>query len=384
MRVTQSMMSSSSLRYLSQSYKTLLELQNQLSTGKKITRASQDPVIAMNGMRYRSQVTEIEQFDRNLSEVYNWMDNADATLDKVGETLQRIRELAVQVSNDTYEETQRGNVAKEVDQLLEHLISLANTRSNNKYIFNGTNTTNPPVDATNLFVSFDDLEQRLNGMTAIEEIEYEITYDGNRYVLDTENSDLTQNTFVFRTAGEEKTITINTADDTITYVYEDEEGEEVSSSLDKEQLVVVNKNAVSTNDYQVEIELLKGVHVPVNITPSNVFSTEFFGVIKQFSDALKNSDTTAENLTGFIDNIDTLINKVVDERAELGARYNRVEMIEDRVKEQEVIAKRIMSDNEDADIAEVITELLTAENVHRANLATMARIMQPTLMDFLR
>src|SRR5690554_3897424 len=161
MRVTQSMMSNSSLRYLSQSYKTLLDLQNQMSTGKKITRASQDPVIAMNGMRYRTQVTEIVQFDRNLSEVYNWMDNADATLDKVGKTLQRIRDLAVQVSNDTYEETQRGNVAKEVDQLLEHLISLANTKSNNKFIFNGTNTTEAPVKSEQLFVGFDKLEANL-------------------------------------------------------------------------------------------------------------------------------------------------------------------------------------------------------------------------------
>jgi len=145
MRVTQSMLTNNMLKNLSRSYSNLDKYSDQLSTGKKVNRPSDDPVVAMKGMNYRSQLTEVEQFQRNLGEVYNWMDNSDSALDKATQALQRLRELAVQASNGTYEENQRESIAKEVDQLKEHLIDIANTKVNNKYIFNGTDTKNAPV-----------------------------------------------------------------------------------------------------------------------------------------------------------------------------------------------------------------------------------------------
>lgn len=294
MRVTQTMLAHNSLRHLNQSYTRLGELQDQLSTGKKITRASQDPVVAMNGMRYRTQVMEVEQFKRNLSEVYNWMEATDSALDKAAQVLHRVRELVQQAANDTYEENQRDSIAKEVGQLIEEMATIANTKSNNKYIFNGTNTTEKPV------------------------------------------------------------------------------------SIDGDDITV------SENDTNVEIELLKGVYIPVNSKPTNVFTDKLFKELQGIQARLIESDTTGEDLTGYLEIIDGHMNNVVNERAEVGARYNRVEMIQARLDEQEVIANRIMSDNEDADMEEVIIHLMTQENVHRAALGAGARIIQPTLLDFLR
>ncbi|UTR16071.1 flagellar hook-associated protein FlgL [Salipaludibacillus sp. LMS25] len=292
MRVTQSMISTSTLRHLNTSMSQLKLYQDQLSTGKKITRPSQDPVVAMNGMRYRTQLVEVQQFKRNLGEAYNWMDSADSALNDTTGALQRLRELTVQASNDTYEEGQRENIAEEVRQLKEHLESLANTRSNNKYIFNGTNTTNKPVNLEN--------------------------------------------------------------------------------------------DTFSTNSHPVELELLKGVKIPVNVNPQNVFSEQMFNDIQQLENMLRDENTTAEELSAMLDTLDGHINNTVNERAALGARVNRVEMIDQRLQDQEVLATRIMSDNEDADLAEVITQLLTQENVHRAALASSSRIIQPSLLDFLR
>ncbi len=294
MRVTQTMLAHNSLRHLNQSYTRLGELQDQLSTGKKITRASQDPVVAMNGMRYRTQVMEVEQFKRNLSEVYNWMEATDSALDKAAQVLHRVRELVQQAANDTYEENQRDSIAKEVGQLIEEMATIANTKSNNKYIFNGTNTTEKPV------------------------------------------------------------------------------------SIDGDDITV------SENDTNVEIELLKGVYIPVNSNPTNVFTDKLFKELQKIQARLIETDTTGEDLTGYLEIIDGHMNNVVNERAEVGARYNRVEMIQARLDEQEVIANRIMSDNEDADMEEVIIHLMTQENVHRAALGAGARIIQPTLLDFLR
>lgn len=97
MRVTQSMLTNNMLRNLSNSYNSLGKYMEQLSTGKKINRPSDDPVIAMKGMNYRTQVNQLEQYERNIGEVHNWMDNTDSALEKVQKGgLERLRELAVQ------------------------------------------------------------------------------------------------------------------------------------------------------------------------------------------------------------------------------------------------------------------------------------------------
>ncbi|UCZ52694.1 flagellar hook-associated protein FlgL [Bacillus shivajii] len=385
MRVTQSMLTNNSLRHLNQSYEGMKNLQDQLSTGKKISRASQDPVVAMNGMRYRTQVTEVEQFKRNLSEVYNWMDTSDSTLDETTQAMHRIRELTVQASNDTYEGTQRANIGKEVAQLREHLQSLANTQANNKYIFNGTNTTNPPVREELLDVKLDGFKDQMGEFDPDEAGEFplEISHNSARYTLNPVDQAGPEYTFTHVDENVEKSITVNADSNQITFI--NNEGDETEeTSLKERQVVFSHVDAVSTNAQNVEIELLKGVNVPVNVDAGEIFSNDFFGDIIQLEKALEDPNASAQELTQMLDRLDHQMNKIVDERAELGARQNRVEMIDDRVQEQEVISKRILSDNEDADIEKVITELMMQENVHRAALSASSRIIQPSLIDFLR
>lgn len=369
MRITQTMLANSSLRHMSNSYQKLGNIQDQLATGKKISRASQDPVVAMNGMRYRTQVTEVDQFKRNLGEVYNWMDTADATLDKVTQTVHRIREITVQASNDTYESTQRANMAKEVAQLREHLIALANTKSNGKFIFNGTNTTTAPVDAAKLNLGTEVLTADNADLS-----KYELTYNGELYKFNA-----VDNAFQTSTG---KTISMD--EGVFTHTYKDKDGNDINEPMTLGTFVVSDKVAVSTNGQNVEIEVMKGVNIAVNINPANVFSNDFFGELTRLEQILNNSSTTHSDLTKFLDTISLQMDKVVNERAELGARVNRVEMIENRIMEQEVISRRILSNNEDADMERVIIDLVSQESVHRAALSAGARIIQPTLMDFLR
>ncbi|MFC4387022.1 flagellar hook-associated protein FlgL [Gracilibacillus marinus] len=298
MRVTQSMLTNNMLRNLSSSYNNLGKYMEQLSTGKKINRPSDDPVIAMKGMDYRTQVNQIEQFERNIGEVHNWMDNSDSALDKVQKGLERLRELAVQGANGTYEEGQRGNIAAEVDQIKEHLVELANTKVNNKFIFSGSATTG-------------------NGG----EPPYELNEDG---------------TFV---------------------------------------------TPINTND--VNIEVSDGTKIRVNVKPDSIFTEDLFKDLTDFSNALKDG-TDDEAIGEFIGKIDTHIDNNVNARADLGARQNRIDLIENRVKEQLVTAKDMMSKNEDANMEEVIMNLTSQEAVHRAALSAGARIIQPSLLDFLR
>ncbi|MFK2826311.1 flagellar hook-associated protein FlgL [Bacillus sp. B190/17] len=293
MRVTQSMLSNNMLTNLSSSYDRLGKLQDQMTTQKKITRPSDDPVVAMKGMTYRTNLMEVEQYKRNFGEAYNWIENTDSALDKATSALQRIRELTVQASNDTYEGTQREAVMQEVSQLKEHLVQIANTKFGDKYLFNGTDTLNPPV--------------KDNGVTL----------------------------------------------------------------------------EVSNNSNPVNLELSKGVYIQVNANPQKAFTKGLFEDLDGLIASLKDGGSGTK-IGDFLGKIDGHKDAITYERANIGARLNRIELMEDRVMEQEVIASRVMSENEDVDMERLITDLKTQESVHRAALSVGARIIQPTLMDFLR
>lgn len=293
MRVTQSMLAGSSLRNLSKSYEKMGTYQDQLATGKKINRPSDDPVVAMKGMHYRTNLTEVEQYQRNISEAYQWMENSEAGIEQGTQVLQRVRELMVQASNGTNGPEDLKAIGAEIKQLKEDLVGSANTQVAGNYIFNGTQTKEAPVT---------------------------LNADG--------------------------TVTVN---------------------IDKSPF---------------EIEVSKGVQLKANINSDNVFSEDLFAVMGSIEKALSSGD--ASGLDGLLSDLDGKMDSMSAERAELGARYNRLELIEDRVGKQEIVSTRILSENEDADLEKVIMDLTAQESIHRAALSVGARIIQPTLMDFLR
>ena len=75
---------------------------------------------------------------------------------------------------------------------------------------------------------------------------------------------------------------------------------------------------------------------------------------------------------------------MLEARAVVGSRQNRADLMENRLEIQQMAAKKQMSQNEDIDYEVVITDLMTQESIHRAALSIGARIIQPTLVDFLR
>ncbi|MCM3602654.1 flagellar hook-associated protein FlgL [Robertmurraya korlensis] len=293
MRVTQGMLASNSLRNLSNSYTQMGKYQDQLATGKKITKPSDDPVVAMKGMYYRSNLSEVEQYKRNLSEAYLWMENSEAGVEHVNEALQRVRELTVQGSNGTLSDSDKEAIAREIEQIKKEIMNVANTQVAGRYIFNGTNTSKPPVQ---------------DGGSGAPQV------------------------------------------------------------------------SLNTSDYSIEVS--RGVSLKSNINPDNVFGQKMFDIIQGIQETL--SGTGTADLNNLLSDLDTQMDTISAERSELGARYNRLEMIEARIDQQEVISTRILSDNEDADLERVIMDLTNQESVHRAALSVGARIIQPTLMDFLR
>ena len=85
-----------------------------------------------------------------------------------------------------------------------------------------------------------------------------------------------------------------------------------------------------------------------------------------------------------LSNIDNDINNVLRIRADIGARSNRLELSSNRLDSDTTNFTKLMSENEDVDMVETIINLLNEENVYKASLSGGARIIQPSLVDFLR
>ncbi|MDV6376993.1 flagellar hook-associated protein FlgL [Sporosarcina sp. GW1-11] len=291
MRVTQSMLSQNMLRNLSGSYSKMGKLQEQLNTGKKVSRPSDDPVIVMKGLGYRMQVDKVEQFQKNLGEVNNWLDSSDDALDHVGQVLHRARELAANAANTgTMTASDRDKIKIELEQLQEQLQDLANTKVGDKHIFSGKMTDQPLFDKA-------------------------------------------------------------------TGTYQ-------SSAPFKED---------------VSIEVFDGVELRVSTNTSDMFNN-----INQLFTDIKNNIDDSYDFSASLGEIDILMDDVLTKRADIGARSNRAELMDNRLQMQEGAAKKQRSENEDVDYEKTITDLITSESIHRATLSVGARIIQPSLVDFLR
>ncbi|WP_025727194.1 flagellar hook-associated protein FlgL [Heyndrickxia ginsengihumi] len=298
MRVTQSMLASNFLNNLSKNYQKMATYQEQLSSGKKINKLSDDPLSAMKGIEYRRTVSQVQQFESNFSEANTWTETTNDALSEANSVMQQIRDLTVQASSTgTLTDTDRSAIADEVEQLRDQLVTIANTKVGDKYIFNGTDTVDKPIDVD------------------------------------------------ISTVGTTSTLNIN--------------------------------------NQPVQIELSKGIYLQVNSDGSKAFSNDLFSDLNSLLSDLK-SDQPSQPLDSYLSKIDDHTNAILSELSLTGARSNRIEMMQDRVTQQETTSTELMSNNEDADITEIYTDYSVQQSVYEAALKIGAQVMQPTLLDFLK
>jgi len=154
-RITNNMRQDQVLRNLQANMARLTEAQQQVSTGKRFTRAAEDPVGAAQVMRADRALRGIDQYRRNITAVRVRMDAEEAVLDQVGDMLTRASELAVAGATDSADATSRGAMAAEVDRMLEQMVHLGNTRVGNEYLFGGHQTGRPPFEPDASYVGDD-------------------------------------------------------------------------------------------------------------------------------------------------------------------------------------------------------------------------------------
>ncbi len=119
----------------------------EVITGRRLNKPSDDPVDTLAALNVRYELANNQQYQRNIARAQSVLNGTEIVVTNILERITDAWELAVQMANDTYSPEDRATTAYQLDQMIENLLSLANTRTGGKYIFAGTQDTYAPYVA---------------------------------------------------------------------------------------------------------------------------------------------------------------------------------------------------------------------------------------------
>ncbi len=127
----------------------------QISTLKKINRISDDPIGVGKVIRYKDRLKSLGQFKSNVEFSKGYLEKTEAAIQNIADNLIRAQELAVSLSNATYDDASRKSAAKEVKQIINEVVSSGNTTYAGRHIFSGYRTQTPALSTEGSYLGDD-------------------------------------------------------------------------------------------------------------------------------------------------------------------------------------------------------------------------------------
>jgi flagellar hook-associated protein 3 FlgL len=145
MRVTQNSNQTLFLTAIATLQSNLSQTQNQITSQKSFTTASQNPTAAGAVNNYNQALAQSQQYDTNANSAQTRLSTEDSTLSQVQTQLQSLRDLALEANNSTLSSQDRAAIATQATQIQNSLVALANTQDGNgEYLFGGFATQTQP------------------------------------------------------------------------------------------------------------------------------------------------------------------------------------------------------------------------------------------------
>lgn len=436
MRVTNTMMANNMMRNLNKNLIKMEYLQQQMSSGKKFTRPSDDPIGVSRSLRLNTEVANMEQYKRNAEDAQSWMDTTEMAINNIVTIMQRANELTVQAVTETNSIDERSAIASEITELRNQLIQIGNTTYAGSYIFSGFKTDKPLLTSDGKY----DLGGAGATLTLDEVIETNIGL-GDRMGMNSvgqrifglsinavgELDLMTADTLIPRQSLKGKYINATAADPIsisapntslqISYaggayididipVGDYENLNDLAAAIEGEIAVapaplggnvtvtaVDNKLVFQSNDnvFSVRSGTLPAATLGLaenQTSLSRVDSgngSQLIAIFDQLiADLIFPPNGNTAGINSAITRLSNQASNINAVRAEIGVKSNRADLTINRILDDTLNLEGLLSKNEDADMAEVIMNIKMSENVYQASLATGARIIQPSLIDFLR
>jgi len=350
--------------------------QQQISLGKRIISPSDDPAGSVQLLDLSQSLSRLEQFQANNDYVVNRLSISEATLQSVTDNLQRVRELAIQGFNEGNTLTDKQSLAQEMYQRLDEIIALANTKdANGDYLYAGFKTQTKPFTGTSSSGSFDykgDQSQRFleisdgrtiaDGNTGAEVFFNLQDVNGNPEDIFSTLYALATDLATGVAATEETTVTLTQPShgDTITIngtVYQFDNGsggitgESVTIGGDADTTTANLATVLGSNDTTVNT-VRDGSQLTIT---ANTAGNDQLSVSIPNTVAALSAPAVSIPLYDHLEQIDTGLGRVLDVRAQIGARLNVLESQNETNLDFELSLKSTKSQIEDIDIAEAIS-----------------------------
>ncbi|MGL4394214.1 MAG: flagellar hook-associated protein 3 [Brevinema sp.] len=414
-RITPGVMHNDFMHSLNSRTENLQNTQKKLNTGFKVLLPSDDPANTVNYMEWQRRQADITKFNEIIGSNQSKMDVVDGQLESINNSLHRARELVVQAANSTYVKEDRAAMAVELDQIIRQMASTANAEYKGAPLFAGTSHVKDPYRTTENF------DERV-GLPLVDKISY--FGNGQTQVADIGRGDrvtsVMAGTAIFET---ERTILqgeVNIAgyvapqdarimiEGTEIDVFTGDNLETIAQKINDAQLNVsasieTNQNGesffritslsprqpwmqdVAGSSVLQDLGLVDaGTEGVRNFAPSAIKTqSSIFDTLVKVRDNMLNDDVFkigGEDL-GLIDQS---LGNVLRYRAYTGAVSERLAMTLERNSAESVYLREAASKAVDTDYPQTISELKMAEFAHQVALNVGAKLLPPTLMDFLR
>jgi flagellar hook-associated protein 3 FlgL len=339
------------------------DLQNQAASQKRLTKPSDDPIASAKVLANRTEDRNSNQFIKNITQARSFLEFTDQSLSELSETLVRLKELAIQQANDAGASTETRKVtSEEVAQTFNQIIQIGNRKLGERFIFGGHQTVKQPFDQQGNYRGDDgDLKIHVN-----KEAFVAMNLPGDR---------------VFLGKGLGSDGLVRAREET---------------PRDVEELNQFKGNELNRREHNKLIESGEGqtlLRAPASTQRGDKsvvrsdFDSDAQGIsvldaVKNFEIGLRVNDKGA--IQDSIDGLDQAISQVIQARAQVGARIQTLTHTQDSLQRAVVDNKVNNSLLEDADLFQVVSDMSKADSTLKATMETSGKIIQPSLLDFLK
>jgi flagellar hook-associated protein 3 FlgL len=341
-----------------------------------VTKPSDDPLAATRVLQARTEISNGQQFLKSINQAKTFLEFTEQSLGELTEVVNRAKELALSQANDpSSSPNTRQATASEIDQLFSQAVQIGNRKLADRFLFGGFKTTHPPFDAQGQY-SGDNGEIKISVQ---KEGSVAMNMPGSRIFLGrdvkapaTAGPGPTQ-TFIAPSSGPGA-----------------KAPEAPGTSPTRGPASLPSERAVGHVSDQILNK--RSDHAPKEAAPEESSSASssgvpgggynVFHVLRDLSTALRADDK--ETIQESLNDLDGTLSQVVLARAQLGSRVSTMNSAVESIQKDQVEEKTLQSNLQDVDTFELVSDMNKTEGTLKASLATSGKLIQPSLLDFLR
>ncbi len=401
MRISENIKFNTIVNNMFKSQDSYNELAEKIASLKEINRPSDDPIGMNRVLNLRESRASVEQYTKNIDSCDSWLTITESKLSAAGDLLVKAREVAVAQSTATSSAEARSSEAGTVQQLIDEMLALANSKYEGRYLFSGAKTGETPFsssvgvatigtataadgngDFDGTVTSSGDYSGSVNNTYVVKILtdgetlvntEYQVSTDGGKTWNDDDPPLKDLSVLITLGDGVELTFT------------------EVGTNLSEDDIFYVQALAAgyyNGNGDEMSVNIGEGTPFTYSISGEAAFtdkgagSVDVFGTLNDLKTALENNDT--DGIASCLDSLKDSSDQISKNISRCGGRVNRLEIAKNNLTDMDLDLAGLISETEEADISELITKLAMKEIVLKASYSVASRIGNLTIIDFLR